>query len=45
MEVTISRTSRLPLVRLLDDHGLIAIAERQGAELKPIVVLRSGAPD
>jgi tRNA pseudouridine55 synthase len=44
-EVTISHTSRLPLVRLLDDHGLIAIAERQGAELKPIVVLRSGAPD
>jgi tRNA pseudouridine55 synthase len=28
-------------VRLLDDHGLIAIAERRGTELKPIVGLRA----
>jgi tRNA pseudouridine55 synthase len=27
-------------VRLTDDHGLIAIAERRGAELKPVVGLR-----
>jgi hypothetical protein len=37
----VSHASPPPLVRLVDDHGLIAIAERRGAELKPVVGLRS----
>jgi tRNA pseudouridine55 synthase len=44
IEGKIAQTSSLPCVRLVDDEGLIAIAERSGEELKPIVVLRPGAP-
>lgn len=33
---------RAQIVRLIDDAGLIAIAERRGEELKPIVGLRAG---
>jgi hypothetical protein len=40
----ITHTSRAQPVRLVDEAGLIAIAERRGDELKPIVVLREPAP-
>jgi tRNA pseudouridine55 synthase len=40
----IPHTSQPVSVRLVDDHGLIAIAERRDGELKPVVGLRSPAP-
>ncbi|HEY2650950.1 MAG TPA: tRNA pseudouridine(55) synthase TruB [Solirubrobacteraceae bacterium] len=40
----IPHTSQPVPVRLVDEHGLIAIAERRGGELKPVVGLRSPAP-
>jgi tRNA pseudouridine55 synthase len=41
---TTDLASEAPIIRLLDAEGLVAIAERRGDELKPVVGLRPQTP-